>query len=179
MNKKISSHSKSFAALFSIAVLGGIFAVLSAHKVGAPQNPKPADYEIISYSPPTTSPTDMPQAVDTTGWKTYKNEKFGLSFKYDPAWKIRSVGNKDGYYVIEVDPGARFDNFRIYISADDYFALSGVPTEQGEVGGKAAVSLEGSVLGVKDNATYFTFDLGSSLSLKPYFQALLSTVKFE
>ena len=179
MNKKLSGHSKSFAALFGIAVLGGIFAVLSARQVGAPQKPKQADYEIISYSPSTQNPSEPLQPVDTSGWKVYKDNKFGLSFKYDPAWKIRSIANKDGYYVIEVDPGPRFDNFRIYISADDYFALSGVPTEQSEVGGKSAVSLEGSVLGVKDNATYFTFDLGSSLSLKPYFQALLSTVKFE
>ena len=178
MKKKFNNHSKSFAALFSIALFGAVFAVLSAQRLGMEKKSSPA-YEVIDYPQPAAEDSAPLSSVDTSAWKTYTNEKYGLSFKYDPAWKIRSISNKDGYYIIEVDPGTRYDNFRIYISQDDYFALSGVPTEQGEVGGKKALSLQGSVLGVKDNATYFTFDMGSSLSLKPYFESLIQTVEFE
>lgn len=32
----------------------------------------------------------VPPQVDTSGWKTYENKKFGYSFKYPPSWVITS-----------------------------------------------------------------------------------------
>lgn len=183
MSQKISKHSKSFAWLFSIAFIGAFAALLIAKQFGygGLSNPAKNEYEVVTYSPQVRAAADEqpPVAVDTSNWKDYQDERYGLKFKYAPGWSVRSITNKDGYYVIEIDPGARYDNFRVYISEDDFFALSGVPTTKTEVGGKEAVNLEGAVLGVKDNATYFTFDMGVSLSLKPYFQAMIGTVKFE
>ena len=137
-------------------------------------------YEIINYPAKNSAQnTQTPEiVVDTSDWVDYYNEKYSLAFKHDPDWKVRSLTNRDGYYVIEIDPGVKYDNFRIYISADDYFALSGVPLQKSILAGKEALDLEGQVLGVMDNSTYFTFELGASLSLKPHFQALLKTVEF-
>src|SRR3989344_170543 len=180
MDQKISKHSKSFVWLFGTAFLGTVLALLVMRNFEYPSyfaNNDEGGYQTVTYSPKAKGAADSEPTVivDTSDWLQYSNLKYGLNFKYSPQWRIRSVENKDGYYVIEIDPGARYDNFRIYISQDDYFALSGVPTTQTEVGGKKAISLEGAILGIKDNATYYTFDMGASLSLKPYFKALIDT----
>lgn len=181
MPQKISKHSKSFAWLFGIAFFG---AFLSLWINGQLENPastlSPQDgYQVITYNQ-TQKSRDREQqtAVDTSNWREYTNEKYGLTFKYNPEWQIRSINNRDGFYVIEIDPGLRYDNFRVFISQDDYFALSGVPVQKTRVAGREALNLDGEVLGIKDNATYFTFDMGASLSLKPYFQAMVETVEF-
>ena len=50
--------------------------------------------------------TQTPEiVVDTSDWVDYYNEKYSLAFKHDPDWKVRSLTNRDGYYVIEIDPG--------------------------------------------------------------------------
>lgn len=182
MTHKTSKHTKSFAWLFGIALFGAVFALIVTWQLSYPQDYlQNSDYSVVTY--PTQADATKPQPepevqIDTSFWEEYYDVSYGLKFKYDPEWKVRSIKNKDGYYVIEIDPGARYDNFRVYISKDDYFALSGVPTSKTQVGGKEALNLDGQVLGVKDNATYFTFDMGASLSLKPFFQAMVKTVEF-
>ena len=182
MTKKISKHSKSFAWLFGIAFFGTFLALWITGQLKNPASNSSSqdDYQVITYKPRGESfDTQNKAVVDTSGWQEYSNEKYGLKFKYDPEWQIRSLSNKDGYYVIEIDPGLKYDNFRVYISKDDYFALSGVPVQKTQIAGKEALNLDGAVLGIKDNATYFTFDMGASLSLKPYFQAMAETIRFE
>lgn len=179
MTNKISTQSKSFAVLFGIAFFGAIFALLASWRIQKPANPaKNPNYETLTYA--SKAQASEPEIiVDTSQWPEYRNSTYGLKFKHDPKWKVGSVKKKEGYLVIEIDPGPRFDNFKVYISSDDYFALSGVPTKKTQIGGKEAWDLDGQVLGIKDNATYFTFDMGASLSLKPYFQAMVKTVNFE
>ncbi|MBI3231665.1 MAG: hypothetical protein HYZ51_01125 [Candidatus Doudnabacteria bacterium] len=182
MKNKISIHSKSFAVLFAIAFLGAIFTHLTSRQIRRPPNPaNDQDYQTVAYAPKAqaNSAAEPETIIDTADWPKYTNKKYGLTFKHDAKWKVRSIKSKDGFYIIEVDPGARYDNFRVYISKDDYFALSGVPAEKTKIAGKEAWDLEGQVLGIKDDHTYFTFDMGSSLSLKPYFQAMLKTISFE
>ena len=180
MGTKISKHSKSFAWLFAIAFFGAPAALLTAwqYKYPSSQYADNGEYSVVTYSSQAQADSEPKVVVDTSVWVEYENETYGLTFKHDPDWKIRSVKDQNGYYVIVIDPGVKYDNFRVYISKDDYFALSGVPTSKTQVGGKEAINLDGSVLGVQDNATYFTFDMGASLSLKPYFQAMIGTVEF-
>lgn len=180
--EKISKHSKSFAWLFGIAFVGAFLALWASGQFESPAaNFFSRDgYQVISYQPRgISSDAQSKTVVDTSDWQEYSNKKYGLKFKYDPEWQIRSINNRDGFYVIEIDPGLRYDNFRVFISEDDYFALSGVPVQKTLVAGKEALNLDGAVLGIKDNATYFTFDMGASLSLKPYFQAMVETVEFK
>lgn len=179
MTEKIFPYSKSFTWLFAIVFFGSLFALLISREMRLnPNPPSQNSYQILTYPNPASKPAANITPVDTSQWQEYYNEKYGLAFKHDPTWKIKSVNNKNGYYVIEIDPGKRYDNFRIYISKDDYFALANVPVTKTQVGGREALNLDGAVLGVMDKATYFTFDMGASLSLKPYFQALVDTVEF-
>ena len=179
---EITKHSKSFVLLFGIAFVGAFLAffVSSKNRNSNPQEADSEGYRVITYSPKASAQSDEPQiTVDTSTWETYTNAEHGLSFKHDPDWNIRSVAkNQDGYYEIIIDPGLKYDNFRVYISPDDYYAMSGVPTTRNQIGGAEAINLDGAVLGVKHNSTYYTFDLGASLSLKPYFTALIDTVEF-
>lgn len=181
MTGKISKHSKSFAWLFGIAFFGTFLALWLSGQLESPVTnlSSQAGYQVITYKPRgESSDAQNKTAVDTSNWREYSNEKYGLKFKYNPEWQIRSINNRDGFYVIEIDPGLRYDNFRVFISQDDYFALSGVPAQKTLIAGRQALNLDGEVLGIKDNATYFTFDMGASLSLKPYFQAMVETVEF-
>jgi hypothetical protein len=180
MKKHLSLESRSFIILFTIAVFG-VFASWFMYKdyskptslfetVKTPALPIPQ-----AIKKPQSEPTIT---IDTADWKTYTNTEYKFEFKYKPEWKIKSINNQNGYYVVEIDPGAKYSNIHIYISQDDYYALSDLPAEKTQVAGKEALSLDGMVLGVKDNANYFTFDLGVSLTLKPLFEAMVNSVKF-
>ncbi len=181
MKRKNSAQSTSFVILFSIAVIGTFFAYsLNRDNVQKKQSPivesGPIGSELFEIQEPKY--TDPIPTVDTSDWKTYKNEKYGLEFKYKPDWKVGTIKNKDGYYVIQIDPGVRYSNIQVYISENDFYALNGLPAQKTQIAGKEALNLDGMVLGIKDNANYFTFDLGVSLTLKPLFEAITSTIKF-
>jgi len=74
-----------------------------------PVNPTP------SPPPPTPSPT-QPQAtstqpqIDTSNWKTYRNEEYGFEVKYPGDWEVDSgalpigFSSKDGTYSIQMSP---------------------------------------------------------------------------
>lgn len=40
--------------------------------------------------------------ADTSNWKTYRNEKYGLEFKYPPEWVIKDTSQGAGYAVYEL-----------------------------------------------------------------------------
>jgi hypothetical protein len=178
MKKHLSLESRSFLILFTIAVFGVFASWLAYNNYPTSTPPSSAN---VKPNTAVNKPTPAPEPkllVDTADWKTYTNTEYKFEFKYKPEWKIKSINNQNGYYVVEIDPGAKYSNIHIYISQDDYYALSDLPAEKTQVAGKEALSLDGMVLGVKDNANYFTFDLGVSLTLKPLFEAMVNSVKF-
>ena len=181
MKRKNSAQSSSFIILFSIAIIGTFFAYhFSQNYLKTEQSPIVKTKNTTPKFTENQTETDVetkPQ-IDTSNWKTYKNKKYGLEFKYKPDWKVGAIKNKEGYYVIQIDPGVKYSNIQVYISKNDYYALTGLPAQKTQIAGKEALSLDGMVLGIKDNANYFTFDLGVSLTLKPLFEAMTNTVKF-
>ena len=79
------------------------------------------------------------------------------------------------FYVLQVDPGKKYYNIKIYISSKDYLGLSGVPITEENIGGVKAISLNNCVYGIKAGGYYYTFDIGYSMTLRPTFVALTRT----
>ena len=175
---RISIQSKSFIILFLIALFGTIFCLnLSLNLLG------PVASYTVTYRqaravarPAPVEQTSPP--VDTTGWKTYTNSKYGFSFLYNPAWKVIAPTMKAGYDVFQVDPGKKFYNIKIYVSTLGYYIMGGLPLQSDSIGGQPAVEIEQLLYGVKDGNYYYTFDIGLSTSLKPDFDALVHSVQF-
>ena len=120
------------------------------------------------------------EIADTSTWKDYTDTKYGLSFKYNPEWKIKPwAKNKEGFDVLEIDPGSKFYNIKLYASDKSYYVMDGLPTEKTTIGGLQAVDVSDLLYGVKKGSTYLTFDVGLSLSLKPQFNGLVESIKFQ
>jgi hypothetical protein len=194
MHKKISPQSKSFIILFLIALIGSFTCFLIAKIIDFPDpfsainNLSLSQYQTTTYtnkntnvsSPNSVSSTNTESsvAVDTTNWKTYSDKTYPLSFMYPPRWQIKKPVTKQGYYILEIDPGSRYYNMKIFVSPKDFFAMDGLPYTLEPIAGEQARNIEGILYGIQHNNFYYTFDQGVSLSLKPEFQTLVKSVKF-
>lgn len=181
--KPTSIQSKSFIFLTSLAIVGTALVVFYTTRHGENRVQK-NDVEITAYKP-TDKSTPVSQkpavVVNTSNWKEYTDKQYGFSFRYNPEWKIKSPStNKDGYYVLEIDPGTRYDNMKIYVSPTNYYVMDGLPTEPTVLGTStvSAISVHDLLFGIKRSRNYYTFDLGASLSLQPYFKAMVDSAKF-
>jgi hypothetical protein len=183
-SNKFSPQTKSFIVLLALAVFG-TYVCLS---LWSDANPSLVDYYRPITSLQQTNAADQNTAtlmenkvsnVDTSSWKTYQDKTVNLSFKYHPDWTVKPLKEKDGYQILEIDPGKKFYNIKIYISPSGYYALSGLPTKNDTIGGQTALNVNNMLYGVNTNGLYYTFDVGISLSLTPNFNALVHSVKFQ
>lgn len=182
-----SPQTKSFVVLVLLAVFGSLFTFwlvgfMKGEPGGRAQAPKTANRD---RTPASTINSGAPMVLakeiaDTTGWKEYSDSKYGVNFKYNPDWKIKTwTTNKEGYDVLEIDPGKKYYNIKIYASNNDYYVMNGLPVEKTVIGGLEALDVSDLLYGVKKGSTYLTFDIGLSLSLKPQFNGLIESVKFQ
>ncbi|HVY67488.1 MAG TPA: hypothetical protein VHA30_01145 [Patescibacteria group bacterium] len=185
---KISFHTKTFLALFGLAFLGTFLCVslwsdLYYHRYDLFSDMSYSQY--VHSMPGQSSHTDNsvppppPASVDLSAWKTYNDKQLGLSFKYNPDWKVKPAVQKDGYDVIEVDPGKQYYNFKIYVSDKDYYIMGGLPYVTEQIAGQPAMNVNNMLFGIKNGGTYYTFDVGLSTTLSPYFDALVHSVQFQ
>ena len=86
--------------------------------------------------------------------------------------------NKNGFTILQVDPGPRFYNIKIYISPKEFYIMDGVPAKTETIGGQTALNADNALYGIEANNIYYTFDVGLSMSLVPDFDALVHSVKF-
>ena len=178
---KFSNQTKSFIVLFSLAVVGTYMCAMLW--------PDLASFSYKSYSYQATptlqnSIAPVPQKpaipkVDTSLWKDYSNKDYGFSFKYKPDWKIKTLTSIKNFKIIEIDPGAKYYNIKIYISPKEFYVMDGLPTKTEIIAGKEALNVSDILYGIKTDTNYFTFDIGLSLSLMSDFMALVHSVKFE
>jgi hypothetical protein len=177
---KITAPTKSFIILFILAVFLTFLCLQLWSDLPINPNNKASQlyYDETLKLPTKNQPEVIAPSVDTTAWKTYSSESFGFSFKYKPDWKVLPAKEKNGYTIIEVDPGAKFYNIKIYISKDDYYVMGGLPYKNETIGGQPSMNVNDLLFGVKYNNTYYTFDIGLSTSLKPNFDALVRSVTF-
>jgi hypothetical protein len=189
--EKISIQSKSFIILFFIALVGTFLA--TNFYVDFQKTQSSSFYQhagnIISYSPPAKHQTnsnliETAQAeepaplVDTLAWKTYSNSEFKLQFKYPEDWQIKNGKAIAGFKVIEIDPGAKFFNIKIYISPKNFYGIDGLPASVETINNNAFINTRDLLYAVKTDSFSYTFDVGQSLSLKPKFKTLVHTVQF-
>lgn len=179
---KPSKQTKSFIALMLVA----FFAVMSAHYLidfvsnSSSYTPNTASSE--SPSKGDRSPNDgvVNVSLDPKDWTDFSDKRRGISFKYPKAWGIKTYqeDKTNGNYIIALDPGKGSDQIRIYVSAEGFYALDGLPKEKTTVAGKQAVSVAGMILGVENNKKYYTFDLGGNVYYQPVFQKMVDQVAF-
>ncbi len=183
--KHLAPQTKSFVILFAIAVVGTYLTVMVAEH---PLAPGLNGYQQIYYPAPPTgsvqSATDryLPsfKPVDTSAWKTYQDTAYAFSFKYDPAWKISPAKKQNGFYVLEIDPGAKFYNMKIYISGSGYYySLDGLPVVETDIGSAKASDVSDLLYAIKMGPDYYTFDNGLSTAMMDGFNAMVRTVKFQ
>ncbi|MFA5991350.1 MAG: hypothetical protein WC794_03840 [Candidatus Doudnabacteria bacterium] len=178
---KLSSQTKSFIVLFGLAVIGTYLCTMLWPDI-ASFNFKSYTYQ---YSPiPKNLDKPIAQAesapvVDTATWKDYSNTDLGLSFKYKPDWKVKDVITKKDFKIIEIDPGAKFYNIKIYVSPKEFYVMEGLPTKTETIAGKEALNVNDLLYGIKTDTNYYTFDIGLSLSLVPDFMAMVHSVQFQ
>jgi hypothetical protein len=187
MKGKMSPQSKSFLVLLILILVGSYLCLTMwwLYLSQPTQNhswPLGGNFQMTSYRPnqnqTVKSQTAAAPAVDTSGWKTYTDSTYHFSFKYQPDWKILAPQKKNGYIVLQVDPGAKYYNFNIYISPDSFYIMDGLPYNTETIGGEQAYDVVNSLFGIKFNNTYYTFDVGQSFKLLPQFDALVHTVNF-
>ncbi len=88
MNRKILVLSIPIALLF----LGGWFVFRQYERVSEGEN-FPKGMETLSENPENTTPPVS--KIDTSNWKTYRNEEYGFEVKYPEGWEMRKEEEKN------------------------------------------------------------------------------------
>jgi hypothetical protein len=182
--KNLSPQTKSFLILFCIALVGTyLTTMVSRHELATGRGGYSDTYYPKNQSGQVASASDhfMPdfKPVGTSGWKTFTDTSHGLSFEYSPAWKVLPGKQKDGFYVLEVDPGASYYNMKAYISNKGFYALEGLPYVETDLGGLMALNVSNQLYGIRMGQYYYTFDNGLSTNMIDNFNTWVRTVKFQ
>lgn len=184
--KNFSPQAKSFMILFAIAVVGTYLTVMvSEHALQLGQNYYGGQGFYYRQSPGSVkSATEryLPdfKPVDTSSWKTYTDKSYPFSFMYDPGWKVLPGKKQKGFYVLQLDPGPKFYNIKIYVNDSGfYYAMDGLPYLETDINGAKFFNLSNLLYVIKMGPYYYTFDDGLSANkLIDDFNALVRTVKF-
>lgn len=183
MRQKISPQTQSFIILFSICVLGVFFClwlwgdlINTAYPIGL--NDYDKFYHGLNQAYGRQQQPLAQPAIDTSAWKTHTNTEYNFSFKYKPDWKVLPAAIKGAFKVIEIDPGKKYYNIKIYISPKEFYIFDGLPTKKETIGGATALNVNDALFGIKTNKLFYTFDLGLSMSLLPEFATLARSAKF-
>ncbi len=183
MKTNFSNQTKTFIILFVVALIGSYLCLIITKYTNFPGGLAAVERIKIIQTPATVNanswlPQDSTTTVETLKWKTYTDSSYNFSFTYPPQWQIKKPSIQNGYYVINVDPGAKYFNVKVYISPNGYFAMDNLPYTNTIIAGEAAMDVEGVLYGLKHNGSYYTFDQGISQTIKPEFEALVKSLKF-
>jgi hypothetical protein len=116
-------------------------------------------------------------AIDTADWKTYNSDKYGFSFRYRPEWKVLAPVQKGEFVVLQVDPGAKYYNFKIFVSPNQYYIMDGLPAKEEMIGGVKAINVNNSLYGLRSANSHLTFDVSWSMQLLSDFNAMVHSFR--
>ncbi|HYV33998.1 MAG TPA: hypothetical protein VE973_04085, partial [Candidatus Limnocylindria bacterium] len=181
---KISGPTKSFIVIFCAAIVG-VYLSLMLWSDYSYQSSGSVNLDYENYlaglgqnGSPRPNASEAVPNVDTSAWETYTNKNLHLSFKYKPGWKILPAKVIKDYSLIQIDPGAKYYNIKIYVSSKDFYIMGGLPTTAETIGGEPALNVSNALYGVRANKLYYTFDIGLSMSLLPDFNGLVHSATF-
>jgi hypothetical protein len=181
---KFSIQNKSFIFLLAIIIVGSAVSAGLIKYINKGysefESASNKGYTVINHNkktPEVKNAVTVPP-VDTSTWKTYKNEEFNFSFLYNPGWTVKPAAQKGEYTVIEIDPGKKYFNIQIYISKNDYYIMDGLNALTEQINKIEFKNVNNMLFGTFKEPYYFTLDLGKSVSLLPEFYALVHSLKF-
>src|SRR5437762_14319097 len=112
---EISPQTKSFFVLFALAFFSVGFALILSLDLSTRSDwdtgPNFATRVMSDSSVRENASSEVlpkVEAVDTSGWKTYTDEEYGFSFKYEPDWKVLRPVKKSGCSVLQIDPVLKY-----------------------------------------------------------------------
>ena len=187
--KNYSPQTKSFIVLFCVAIIGTYLCLILATEVKwsseykysvFPSSKTQVTDSSSDNSSSNTNAVVQTSAVDTSNWLTYTDSKYGFSFRYSPDWKVLPGKLVNTYYVLEIDPGKKYYNFKIYLSRKDFHGLATAPTGSTLeiIDAQKGFNLDNSLYGVKYGDYYYTFDINKSLPISEEFYNLVHSFKF-
>jgi hypothetical protein len=172
---KMSLQNKSFVVLFFIATFSTCLAVITDKTKTFSQQPQ---YQNKTFTESKKNPSQITKNIlDTSKWETYENSKYGLSFKIKPGWKVSEKNTILDLTILQIDPGPKFHNLHIYIGADGFYALEGLPSRQEFFNNLEWKNFNNMLFATKKSRNFFTFDIGQSTKLQNEFVTMVNTVK--
>ena len=122
-----------------------------------------------------------PQALlSTTGWKTYQDRAFPLSFSYPKDWTVFSDTQAiPGFYKVGLTPTSTINNVSIFISDESYLAFDGLKQSPYLLKGNKGIKIDDYLIGVRAGDYYYTFDASLNQNQLKEFTTMLSTVEFK
>jgi hypothetical protein len=178
--QKLSKQTKSFIFLFGFAIFGTYLCLALWSNTISPSTTPVTIINYGTFSPEANrASASTTLQSDTSGWKAYANPDLHISFSYKPDWKILPVKTMSGFTVLQIDPGAKYYNIKIYLSPKGFYEFDGLPTTSETIDNKPALNVQDALYGIKANNLFYTFDVGLSMSLVPDFDALVHSAKFE
>lgn len=175
--KKPSFAMISFLALATLAVGLSAVALLLSYTTVSNNTVEVVISKKEASSSKTASSAGKDSNIDTTNWATYSDDTHGVSFKHPDSWKVKTY-DKDGLYIIVMEPEKGKDHVRVYVTSDNFFAVDGLQLTPTKINKLAAVTANDVLVGIRKNQSFFTFDLGADMQLKPEFWGMLNTVVF-
>src|SRR4051812_13894862 len=138
----LSPQTKSFVILSTLAVLGVFLCLmLWADLIYPASQTKQNLTQTKAEAPDPSAAIPAPQPVDTTDWLTYSNAELGISFKYKPDWKVLAPKKtQDGFTILQIDPGSKFYDIKIYFSPTQYYIMDALPSKTETIGGQPALN---------------------------------------
>ncbi len=161
--KNISPQTKSFIILFVLALFGVYASLMLWGDLSYMEYQRRMFYEQLALNNPGLPIHAAKPGMDISSWPVYTDSSHNFSFSYMPGWKILPITKKDGYDLLQIDPGKKFYNIQIYISTKNFYPVD---------------SSNSAVDKIKAGKWYYTFYLTKSLSLVPDFNALVYSTNF-
>ncbi len=117
--------------------------------------------------------------VSTEDWESYQDKTYPIAFLHSENWTVKGSVNKQGFYDLVLNPGAKFPDMHIYISKESYYGLEGLKQTPAKIGSQKGTQAADNLFGVKAGEYYYTFDGTMNITQSAEFNTLLDTVKFE
>ncbi len=162
--------TKSFFLLSSFAVLAAVAAMTAYNFQGRLQ-------PVGSYAsslPKTVVDTPPKNAVDSST-EVFADSDNGITLKYPKSWALYS-GTENKFFYINLFPEGAVQPITIYIGPE-YYGFKGLKTTPIRINNYSGEQVDGTLLGLRNDTRFYTFDLSNNIGFEPQFKQLLNEVQ--